>query len=177
MFCTSSDPTWVNVIDLDGQRVRGLLRGRTVESRTLRRCRSLGREGECTGEIFATSAGPFSAASKSVATVFCAEKSQRILLASVFPYIHIYSSNPRSTPPLFSGTGLIFSIAQECVGVQAIHSGLPKNRGAARCLRRAIDSAVISSGFSVVVRRPDSVEPGITLCPRGRVGANASQRT
>ena len=89
----------------------------------------------------------------------------------------IYSSNPRSTPPLFSGTGLIFSIAQECVGVQAIHSGLPKNRGAARCLRRAIDSAVISSGFSVVVRRPDSVEPGITLCPRGRVGANASQRT
>merc|ERR1712118_582096 len=87
LFCTSSDPTWVNVIDLDGQRVRGLLRGRTVESRTLRRCRSLGREGECTGEIFATSAGPFSAASKSVATVFCAEKNQRILLASVFPYI------------------------------------------------------------------------------------------
>merc|ERR1711959_633815 len=87
LFCTSSDPTWVNVIDLDGQRVRGLLRGRTVESRTLRRCRSLGREGECTGEIFATSAGPFSAASKSVATVFFAEKSQRILLASVFPYI------------------------------------------------------------------------------------------
>jgi len=51
LFCTSSDPIRVNVIDLDGQRVRGLLRGRTVESRTLRRCRNLGREGECTGGL------------------------------------------------------------------------------------------------------------------------------
>lgn len=173
MFCTSSDPTWVNVIDLDGQRVRGLLRGRTVESRTLRRCRNLGREGECTGDYRKLRRALLSG--KQISSNCVLRRKEPTYLIGIS--FSIYSSNPRSTPPLFSGTGLIFSIAQECVGVQAIHSGLPKNRGAARCLRRAIDSAVISSGFSVVVRRPDSVEPGITLCPRGRVGANASQRT
>jgi len=84
LFCASGGPIRASVIRLDGQRVRGLLRGKTVESRTLKRCRSLGGEGECTGDFRDLRRTPLSGTQVNINDVFCADKEPTYLIGILF---------------------------------------------------------------------------------------------
>jgi hypothetical protein len=121
-------------IGLDGQRVRGLLRGRTVESRTHSRCRNLGRDGECTGGFRNLRRDLLSGKLIDIKCVL-RRKSQRILLAFIFPC----TPNAYSLPsPILLHRSFLLLSPGVCGSSRPLTAGRPSNEWQPNVLRIAV---------------------------------------